>query len=69
MMREIATATNGTWKVHGIFLAPTDSIFDTIKKAIESDKDLRQDYLQEKTGHHGPILISRIQKEIRFLSF
>ncbi len=67
MMREIAT-TNGTWKIYGVYFTPSDSFYDTVKKAIESG-NLRQNYLQQVTGHHSPIQIDRASKEIHFLQF
>lgn len=50
----MTTANRGTWKIFGLNIIPTDSIFSTIKEAIDSG-NLSQSYLQKYTGHLAPI--------------
>lgn len=67
MMREITT-TKGTWKIYGVYFAPSDSIYSILKKAIEAG-NLQQDYLQQVTGHRSPIKVDEERKTIHFLNF
>lgn len=66
-MRNMIT-TKGNWKISGINLIPSDSIFINIRKAIE-EGNLSQEYLQGVTGHLAPIYIDTVAKTIRFASF
>ena len=67
MMRKITT-TKGTWKIHGINMIPSDSIYQIVKDAIESD-NLSEEYLQKETGHRLPIFIDKQKKTITFSNF
>lgn len=67
-MREVKTRTKGTWKVHGVCLIPSDSIYSTLVESIESGK-LSQPYLQQVTGHKAPIVVNVLDREITFHRF
>jgi len=60
--------SKGTWKLSGICLIPSDSIYQEVKKAIEED-NLTQGYIQGVTGHLAPIIIDKNEKTISFQSF
>lgn len=67
MMTKIAT-TKGTWKMYGINVISSDSIYQKVKAAIESG-NLSEEHLQKETGHKLPININMQKREIAFSNF
>lgn len=67
MARTIET-NKKKWRVFGINLIPSDSIFIKLRDAINEGK-LEQSYLQKITGHLGPILVDEKKRTLNFLSF
>lgn len=55
----------GSWRIFGIALTPSDSIYTSIREAIEENK-LSQEYLQKVTGHLAPIIIDMDERSICF---
>lgn len=66
-MRKMATS-KGNWKISGINIIPSDSIYINIQKAIE-EGNLTQEYIQSVTGHLAPIYINKDSRTITFASF
>lgn len=64
-MTRTMNTENGTWKVMGLNLTPTDSIYQMIVSAINSN-NLEQNYLQDVTGHRAPILVDKKAQTIQF---
>lgn len=62
------TTRNGNWKVVGMNLAPSDSIYATLKSHIESG-NLEQAALQKATGNNLPIIVDYSSKTITFRNF
>lgn len=66
-MREIRT-TKGTWKINGITLTPSDSIYQKLNVAIE-EGTLSEAHLQKITGHLLPIKVDFSERSITFYNF
>lgn len=66
-MRQINT-TKGTWKISGINLIPSDSIYVELKKCIENG-ELEESHLQKITGHLLPIIVNHKKQTIEFSTF
>lgn len=64
---EIQTS-KGTWTIHGINLTPSDSHYELLKEAIESDS-LSEKHLQGITGYHLPVFVNRQERTIEFSKF
>ena len=60
--------TVGSWKVSGINMVPSDSIYQAIVSAINAGKT-EQNYLQDVTGHRAPILVDKKAQTIQFMSW
>ena len=56
------------WKVQGINLVPTDSIYKNIEDVVNSG-DISEERLQKATGYKVPIQIDRKNNIIHFASF
>ena len=65
---KMKTANCGTWRVHGINLISSDSIYKKLENAIQSG-NLEISYLQKVTGHLSPISVDKKRREIKFLNF
>lgn len=63
-MRTINVA-NRIWKIHGISLLPSDSIYLKLKDCIESGT-LSEDEIRKFSGHMAPIEINKESAEITF---
>lgn len=62
---DMTVAKGETWKIFGLNIIPSDSIFSKIKEAIDSG-NLSQSYLQKHTGHLAPIVIDQENQSIDF---
>ena len=67
MMNTIKTTT-GNWKIRGINLISSDSIYQKVKSAIESG-NLSQSFIQKETGHLAPIEVNMAEQSITFSNF
>jgi len=66
-MRKMTT-NNGTWRIHGINLIPSDDIYINLQQAINDD-NLDQAYLQKISGNYAPIIVDKVAKTIDFSRF
>lgn len=66
-MREVKTS-KGTWKIHGVDIIPSDSIYIDVKKCIE-EGTLSPTHLQTITGHRSPIEVNFSERSITFSRF
>lgn len=57
--------SNKNWKLFGINLIPSDSIYQKVAHAIETD-NLSEGYLQKVTGSNAPIIVDRRNRTIQF---
>lgn len=65
----IMTAMNGKqWKVYGINVIPSDSIYQAIEDILNSGK-ITQTALQGATGHRAPIIVDEVKRTISFERF
>ena len=64
----IIKTTKGTWNLHGINLLTSDSIYQKVKDAIETD-NLSEDYLQKVTGNLAPITVNIPERTVSFSRF
>ena len=67
MTRKIVTK-RGTWKVYGVNIVPTDSLYTLLVDAINK-KLLSPHYLQHISGCNAPIRVNAKAKTIDFASF
>lgn len=66
-MRKMDT-TKGTWKIYGINLIPSDSIYAKLVKCIVNGQ-LEESHIQKITGHLSPITVDCKNKTIVFSNF
>lgn len=59
------TLRGTSWRVCGMTLIPSDSIYKDLVTAI-NENTLDQEYLQKVTGYRNPIIIDRKNHYIQF---
>lgn len=68
MTRTIATKSGELWKVSGINIIPSDSIYQAIEDILNSGK-ITQTALQGATGHRAPVIVDKEKRTISFERF
>ena len=65
----IMKTAKGDWKIHGMSITSSDSAYQKIKVAIETDTGLNQSDLQYSLGYRAPIKVDKSNKVINFYRF